>query len=762
MRVKDLFRAVGVLAVWLAASPAGAEGRGIIFGTVKEVETGTPVGDVVVSATSPSLEREQTVVSDMLGKYRIPGLPPGTYTVQFEHEMFRPYSRANVPLKGGHATKLEVSLAPEQYDTFLVLIDAPPAVNVGSTSTGRQFALASDFLHGMDSPPGSRDAVRSIEDLAPFIPGVLEQVGGLSINGASIFENEYRLDGLSLRDAVLGLSALSLSTELTQDTNIVSGGYPPEFGSATGGLLEAMTRSGSNELYGSLFAFWTPGQLEGQREYTGLASQDALKHQGDFGATLGGPLVKDKLWFFAGVTPALSRMERTLQAPGSEDGTLRSFDDMRSLQAVGKLTYLINQDHNVSLALVTAPASREGASTDSTLRSFHYSGALMDKRILVDANAGWFSQQVTPRDGASGALSVDRYQANARATWLVNGLGGTHVMKAGVDSEWLAYERPGARTPSQVFGGFAQDSASFSNRITLNVGARYDVQRIDEASGGHITSARLSPRVGLVLDPMANGRMKVFLHYGRFQGLIPLGLMDATTDVTLDPDLEPLSSRETLAGLEYEVLAQLIFAANYTHRTLEDGLALVPRTDGSGVVLANPGSGLAADSPRAARDYDAATVELRRRFMESWQAQVSYTWSRLTGNYVSPFTEWDGLASMQRLPMDRTHVIRLYGARELRFASLRRWRGEVGASYLGASGLLLDGEGKRTPWMQSLDAYLDVQYALSRDQGLTFRLDVFNVLNSQEPLQAERSDTSLSAVRYQPPRQVRLGVRYDF
>ncbi|NMO17233.1 TonB-dependent receptor [Pyxidicoccus fallax] len=760
--MKGWLRAVGVLAACLALSAAGAEARGVIFGTVKEAGTGATVADVVITVTSPLLRGELTVVTDAQGRYRVPDLPPGSYTVRFEKEMFRPYARADVPLKEGHSTKLDVSLVAESLeDGIHDLACGPPTIDIGSTTTGRDLDLEYMLYRVLGRSSGSLDAVRTGEDLAPLVPGVLDVAGGLSIHGASVFENEYRLDDLSVRDAVLGVDALSPSTELIQAPELATGGYPAEYGRATGGQLEAMTRSGSNEMHGSVFAFWTPGLLEGRRASTGLGSQEALRHQGDFGATLGGPLLEDKLWFFAGVTPALSRVARTRQVPDSDGGLPRSFDDARSLQALGKLTYLINIDHHVALSLITAPSSQEGGSTDATRTSLRYDGAFKDKKLLVNVNAGWLSQQVTPRAGEE--RTVDRYQVHARATWLAY-WPVTHVMEAGVDSEWLVHERPGAKTPGQVFSGYVQDSAFFGNRLTLNVGARYDVQRIEEAGQDPITRARLSPRVGLIVDPWGNGRMKVFAHYGKFQGLIPLGLLDApapTEDVTVDPDLEPLSSREVVAGLEYEVLRNVVLGATYTHRRLENGLALVPRADGGGVVLGNPGSGLASDSPRAVRNQDAVTMELRIPYRNRWVGQASYTWSKLTGNYVSPFSAWDGLTPRQRLPLDRPHVLRILGARQFDLDRLRKWRADVGASYLGASGLLLE-SGERTPWVHSFDVYLGARYAVRKEQDVAFRLDVFNVLNAQEPAQVEQRDTALEPVRYQAPRQVRLGVRYEF
>ena len=771
MQARGLFRGLGVLAVLLASGALGAEARGVIFGTVKDAGSGQPVADVVITATSPSMPGEQTVVSDAQGAYRIPGLPPGTYTVRFEKEHFRPYPRADVPLRDGHATRLEVSILPEVYDEYYVSWGCgPPAVDVGSTTTGRELHHELEFYRVLGRSSGPLGAVRGGEDLAPFVPGVLDAAGVLSISGASVFENEYVLDGLSVRDAVLGLDALPLSMELMQAPDLAAGGYPAEYGRATGGRLWTVTPSGSNALHGSIFGFWTPGLLEGRRASTEVASQDALKHQGDFGATLGGPVLKDRLWFFVGVTPALSRVERTrtVEAPDAGVATSRSFDDARSLQALGKLTYLFDMNHNVSLSLLTAPSSLEAGSTGSAMSALHYSGAFMDKRLLVDVNTGWLSQRVTPRAGESGDRTVDRYQAHARVMGLARWLG-MHEFKAGVDAEWLTYARTGSRTPSTVFGGYVQDSVSFVNRITLNVGARYDVQRIDEARGGHVTSARLSPRVGLVVAPHANGRAKVFAHYGKLTGLTPLGLTDAPapgTDVTLDPDLALMSSSEVVTGLEYELFDDVVLGGTYTHRGLENGVARVPRAEGNSFVLANPGSGLAADSPRAARHYDAVTVELRRTFLAGWQGQVSYTWSKLTGNYESPFAAWDGLALERRLPLDRPHVLRAYGARQFFFGN--QLTADVGASYLGASGVLLKDTGERTPWMQSLDVYLGVGYRPTphQDPLVTFRLDVFNVFNAQEVAQAETHDAvdgaSPVTVRYQAPRQVRLGARYEF
>jgi hypothetical protein len=740
MRMRGVFQVLGVLAMFLVPTGVGAREQGVIFGTVTEAGTDAPVVDVVVTVTSPVLQGEQTVETDALGRYRTPELPPGEYTVRFEKELFKPYARSAVPRREGHSTRLDVSLIREALEEEIVIACGPATVDTSSASVRRPLYFDFDTPNFPGRSSGPLGMVRSAEDLALMVPGVLDTAEGLSISGASSFENEVLLDGLSTRAVAPGFAPLLPSLELLSVTAITSGGLPAQSGRTTGGHLELVTQSGSNELHGSVFGFWTPGLLEGRRG----ASGDALKHLGDFGATLGGPVLKDSLWFFAGVTPALSRVER------SPSGT---FVDARSLQALGKLTYLINHDHNVTLSLLTAPSTQEGSSADATRTVLQYQAAFLDKKLFVDTHAGWLSQRVSPSEDGSADATLDRYQVNTLATLHAYTGWGYHLLKAGVDAERLTHAQAGTRTPSHLFGGFVQDSWSFLNRFTVHAGARYDVQHL---GSGSVTAARLSPRVGLVVDPRADGRMRVFAHYGRLQGLIPLGLPDAT----LDPELEPVSADEVITGIEYELMAFMLLGGTYTHRELDRGLGLTPRTDGTGVVLGNPGFGLLADSPRAARTYQAVTVELRRHYWEGWQGQVSYTWSKLTGTPMGSLSPWEGLDSTRRLPLDRPHVLRAYGAREFRFGPRSRLRADVGASYMGASGLGMEGSEKRTPWVQSLDVHLGLRYRLDGEQQVTFRLDAFNVLNAQEATWADERDTV--PVRHQLPRQVRLGVHYDF
>ncbi len=200
-------------------------------------------------------------------------------------------------------------------------------------------------------------------------------------------------------------------------------------------------------------------------------------------------------------------------------------------------------------------------------------------------------------------------------------------------------------------------------------------------------------------------------------------------------------------------------SATYTHRGLDSGLASL-RTDSRGsVVLVNPGSGLGASLPRAERTYDAVTLEHHRDSAdECLKGLVSYTRSWLRGNHGGP---WDGVAGASGpLPGDRPHVLRVYGALEVDVPLHYSLSLHSGLSYVGASGTpVADGRSRR-PWLHNVDARLVLSWNPRREERVSFTLDAFNLFSSQAATQVEVRDSDLVPVRYQPPRQLRLGLRY--
>jgi outer membrane receptor protein involved in Fe transport len=462
-----------VLLVLLGTS-ALAQGTAVITGKIVNSADKQPLQDAVVTATSPSLQGEQTVVTDGSGLYRIPQLPPGKYTLRVEREGFHPYSRSDIHLLLDRTIRFNVEMLPESgFTEEMVVTATAPTIDVGSSASG--MGVDATMLKNLAvSRPGSKgSAARSFESLAEMAPGAQEDQYGVSIGGGTSPENQFVVDGLSVNDPAVGTIGTPLSVEFVKEVNVITGGYMPEYGRSTGGVMNVVTKSGSNEFHGSFFGNVAPGALqtagqEIQQAGSVISAKGTPWNQGDFGFELGGPIVKDKLWFFAGVAPSFTRIqvERQLSAldictavdaangctaigaarknPTTNfqvatpiEGTRTArFADERSLQYIGKLTYLFNPDHNLSLSVYGTPSwsgganryafSRDGApevcsglsctpyvqGSYESIATRRTGGALdvvakqtssfFNKTLLLDATVGWHHQDasILPSDGS--------------------------------------------------------------------------------------------------------------------------------------------------------------------------------------------------------------------------------------------------------------------------------------------------------------------------------------------------------------------------
>jgi carboxypeptidase family protein/TonB-dependent receptor-like protein len=446
----------------LWSAPAGAQtiGTATLSGKAIDAATKAPLADAVVTVTSPALQGEQTVVTDGSGFYRIPNLPPGDYTLRVDGDRYHPYARGGIALRVNITVRLDVELLPENLSAEEVtVVGRPPTVDMGSTSSGLN--MNSSFIERLPlSTPGSKGgAGRSFEQLAEAVPTGRSDAYGASLGGATSPENGYIVDGLSVSDPGVGLVGSPLSLEFVKEANIVTGGYLPEYGRTQGGVLDVVTKSGSNEFHGTIFGNYTPGQAAPKRivSQSTITTQRKLLSTQDLGFTLGGPILKDRLWFFAGgqVATAQYQAERELNAfltgpeggqaldgeglaiPVSLPGTRRRFRaSLRQYQLFGKLDYRINQNNTLSYSFKTMvgetggngyfsvspqsgyiesaqafnatgspralATSRPSRAYDMTLK---WSNASLNKRLLFDTTAGWHFESSTgsfalPGDGS--------------------------------------------------------------------------------------------------------------------------------------------------------------------------------------------------------------------------------------------------------------------------------------------------------------------------------------------------------------------------
>jgi hypothetical protein len=148
------------------AADQASSGKSTIVGTIVAADTKKGVADVVVTATSPNLLGEQIVVTDAQGQYRIPQLPPGVYTLRFDKESFKPFSRSEIQLRLERTIRVNVELLPDSMSETIEITGRPPTVDVGSTSTGVN--VEQDYVRriAVKRPGGKGGASRSFESLA--------------------------------------------------------------------------------------------------------------------------------------------------------------------------------------------------------------------------------------------------------------------------------------------------------------------------------------------------------------------------------------------------------------------------------------------------------------------------------------------------------------------------------------------------------------------------------------------------------------------
>src|SRR4051812_26545405 len=140
----------------LVSSVAVAQGSGVLRGKVLDAASNKPLGDAVVTLSSPALQGEQTVVTDGSGSYQIPNLPPGDYTLRIDKDAYKPYSRGGITVRSAGTFQVNAQLLPENVTLKaeeIVVVGKAPTVDVGSSSTG--VSMNQDFTSHLPLSSGS-------------------------------------------------------------------------------------------------------------------------------------------------------------------------------------------------------------------------------------------------------------------------------------------------------------------------------------------------------------------------------------------------------------------------------------------------------------------------------------------------------------------------------------------------------------------------------------------------------------------------------
>lgn len=282
-----------VVAIWLGGvALAQTNPLATIGGRVTD-PNGSPLGEVTVSAASPALQGVRTATTTPAGDFLIPFLPPGDYELQFSHRDFRTYV-ARRTLGATDSAHLEVRLdLPEVEETLTVTAETPSVVGGSATLSA---SYAAGLIDRLPVDRGSRGATL-------LAPGTNSNALGnrLMIAGAMSYENLYLVDGVGVKEVVGGQPRPFPVEDALVETTTSVGAISAEYGRFTGGLVNAVTRSGGEVHDGSLRVTL---DNEAWRSLTPYERERLAEDPRDdavvptYEGTAGGPVLAGKLWYF--------------------------------------------------------------------------------------------------------------------------------------------------------------------------------------------------------------------------------------------------------------------------------------------------------------------------------------------------------------------------------------------------------------------------------------------------------------------------------
>lgn len=525
-----------VCLIGLMAVPAFAQ---IDKGSIEAIaldQSNAPLPGVTVSVSRPATGFQTQGVTDGSGLARFVSLTPGDYEVGFSLEGFAPLAGQKVVLRVGQNAKLTAILQAAASEAITVRAEAP-IVDVHKTDSSTN--IVPEQIAAL--PVADRDFQR----LAFIAPGVQRERGGFRfINGGPVVgaggnasSATILVDGVDLTDQVNGLARARFSQDAVREFRVITNRFDTEIGGSSGGALSIITKSGTNDLHGSVLGFFRDAALREKGELDLKKNDDYSRRQ--LGFNLGGPMVRDEAFFFASLEQ-INEDNITLFRPGGAYAgqaadISRPFDQILlfgstdfifNSQMTGgvKGVYEDYEENNFRVGGVADESYGQTLERKNWNITGEHSWALSsnasnEARIQFgkrrfyeptnsDGVAEWFSSGNTLQTGGNilGDLLGDGSTWELRDTFHYHlGSGrGSHDLKAGVSVQHveerfvldvyatglfiyltdnrslpLAYAygvgSSDVTSDTNVYGFFVEDSWRPNNRLVVNAGIRYDV-----------------------------------------------------------------------------------------------------------------------------------------------------------------------------------------------------------------------------------------------------------------------------------------------
>ena len=520
------------------ASAAAQNPTGVIDGIVRDQTGQAVPGVTVVANSPSLIQKDQTVASNAEGYYRLQLLPPGVYVVRFELQGFQTIQRERLIVSAGQTTAANITMSVAGVQESVTVRGESPTVDTTSAKLGfttsrdlvENVPTRRDFSSLMATIPGVEGQAGNT--------GVAGNFPRLVVLGAGSMANAYTFDGANVLDpGISSDQTAKFSYDIVEEVNVVKAAKPAEIGFAQGGSFQIITKSGGNDLHGDASGYWRDDALQSNNvtpELTtlgvGATSNRVLSGQ-DESLSGGGRIVRDQLWWFGSGRYQKENLQ-LLGYPDPQVSSIKAFFGKATYQrnAANRFTGSYQDwreqvtpffrgmapslagDRNVYF--VRQPTGKlgsirwNGTLTNTILATVGYAfGKQTLNAVWPDANVGAGIRDLVTgiRYNRPDVLSKEAPSWNQNisgsVSWFAGELAGRHDFKVGAEhteSKVINAMSAGGKdyqlrvnnlVPAQVvllstpISGdariattslFAQDAWTIQNKLTLNVGMRYD------------------------------------------------------------------------------------------------------------------------------------------------------------------------------------------------------------------------------------------------------------------------------------------------
>jgi len=589
MRIKSVLLVAALIAVLGPWGFSQSKETGAVQGTVTDQDK-VPLPGVTVTITSPKMMGTRSGVTDASGVFRFPALPPGTYEVKAQIPGFKTYVQQNIRLETTMRLTLDIVMTPSTISEQVTVVAKSPTVDVRSSETA-SVTLSDDILRNM---PYSLFA----PDIVNLAPGVTNNVAYGASQDTGI---AYSMDGVNVADPEGGSAWVFLDHNIIGEAKVMGLGLPAEYGNFTGVIFNVITKSGGNNFSGHMEldfqgkkgdfpkGLW---QTENNQSFTGPLDfpelTSPLSKLLDANVHLGGPIKKDKLWFYVGL-----QYYRTQDYPTGFPAAV----DYKQPHSFFKLSAQLSPSTPMSLSIEVDTyngVNRDASATvlpEATVRqtspevvgNFSLTHIFNPKTFFdIKAAFFWGYYYLEPENGrnvnahfdiSQNLLTTnasyyyladrDRVQVNASLThYAEDFIKGDHDFKFGVEAErsharsregyngvnhtyyidypgyyyagpqgqYLAYQWNGydVNTSYVRAEAFAQDSWQLTKRFNINAGLRFSHNWgfVKGVSGSVFQTTRLAPRIGFTFDLLGDKTTILKAHYGQFTEAMLTAMVD--------------------------------------------------------------------------------------------------------------------------------------------------------------------------------------------------------------------------------------------